>query len=225
MSAFSYCDKVLTKIPSKLTVSMLKTGLIDEENIQSQDRDLMTYPDFMKENVKVTGAEKGTAHHLFMQFANYISCEESCETEADRLLADGFIDAKQREILDTNLLQSFFRTPFYESVKASKNIFREQRFNILVDAKEYAKNTQEGIHQVLVQGVVDLFFENADGTYTVVDFKTDKVTKENAREVLIERHSKQLEYYCKAVESITGKKVKNAFLYSLPHLLEIEVDI
>lgn len=225
MSEFTYRDAVLTKIPSKLTVSMLKTGLIDEEKVQSQDRDLVTVPDFMKEQVKATGAEIGTAHHLFMQFANYSCCEESCEKEADRLLQDGFIDAKQRELLDTNLLQDFFKTPFYEKIKASKNIFREQRFNILVDANEYAKNTQKGTHQVLVQGVVDLFFENDDGTYTVVDFKTDKVKSENARSVLTERHSKQLEYYCKAVEYITGKDVKNAFLYSLPHLLEIEVDI
>ncbi len=225
MSAFTYSDEIMTKIPSKLTVSMLKTGLIDEEKVQSQNRDLKTVPDFMKEDIKVTGAEIGTAHHLFMQFANYESCEKSCKDEADRLLEDGFIDAKQRQILDINLLQNFFKTPFYESIKASKNVYREQRFNILVDANEYATQTQKGTHQVLVQGVVDLFFENADGTYTVVDFKTDKVTEENAREVLTERHSKQLEYYCKAVRLITGKEVKEAYLYSLPLLLEIGVEI
>ena len=208
--------------PSKLTVSRLKKGLIDEEHLVCEPSGADTaeiIPKFISETEVFDAAEKGTAMHMFMQFANYESCSESCEKEADRLLDEGFLDEQQRRYLDVEKLTRFFKSRFYFEISNSKGIYREQRFNLSVDVFDGDLHAD-----VLVQGVIDLFYENDDGTYTVVDFKTDRVFGDDAESVLIERHREQLMYYKRAVEEMTGCEVKNTYIYSFSLMREIEVD-
>lgn len=210
------------KYPSKLTVSRLKKGLIDEEHLVSDtplENGNEITPRFISDTEEFDAAQKGTAMHMFMQFARYDECEKDCEKEADRLFEDGFIDEMQRKHLDIGKLTSFFKSSFYSEIAGSKRIYREQRFNLNVDA--FDKSLQGDI---LVQGVIDLFFENDDGTYTVVDFKTDRVFGDDAESVLIDRHKEQLMYYKRAVEEMTGCEVKHTYIYSFSLMKEIEVD-
>ena len=213
-----------SSVPSKVTVSHLKKGLIDEEKNATQ-KDLqencvkeVSAPKFIGGDDSNVGAERGTAMHMFMQFARYEECERDCGAEADRLLSMGFIDKRQRELLDMEKLERFFASAFYSGIKSSSKIYREQRFNLDLDAFD-----TELSGDVLVQGVIDLFHENDDGTYTVVDFKTDRVFGDDAESVLIERHKDQLMYYKRAVEEMTGCEVKNTYIYSFSLMKEIEV--
>ena len=207
--------------PSKITVSQLKKGLIDEEKaaIDVMDDEEEIIPAFMLKEKAADGAEKGTAMHMFMQFANYENCENSCKAEADRLLSEGFIEQRQRNILDLPKLEEFFASDFYRNVKNSKAIYREQRFNLEVDAFDVSAKGN-----ILVQGVIDLFYENDDGTYTVVDFKTDRVFGDGAEDILIDRHREQLMYYKRAVEEMTGCVVREAVIYSFSLMKEITVE-
>ena len=222
LDGFSYH---YTHVPAKITVSHLKKGLIDEETperasaVTEQEQQEETPPFFISGKVTDEGAKKGTAMHLFLQFANYAVCEkEGCEKEADRLLETGFIDEEQRRLLDVARLDDFFGSSFYERIRNSKNIFREQRFNLEIDS--FGDTT---LCDILVQGVIDLFFENDDGTYTLVDFKTDRVFGEDAESILISRHSRQLMYYKRAVEDITEGRVKHTYIYSFSLMKEIEI--
>ena len=63
---------------------------------------------------------------------------------------------------------------------------------------------------MLVQGIIDVYFEEEDGL-VVLDYKTDQV---KALEELTEKYHAQLEYYAKALEQLTGKKVKEKIIYS-----------
>ena len=56
----------------------------------------------------------------------------------------------------------------------------------------------------------DVEHEEEDGL-VVLDYKTDKVYK---IEELVEKYHAQLDYYGRALEQITGKKVKEKVLYS-----------
>ena len=226
--AFEYAGEVFTKIPSKLTVSQLKKGLIDEDGkaLSEAKRDLKKIPDFCLGEKAPGGTERGTAMHLFMQFADYKRCENGgCAAEADRLFADGFIDGRTRALLDLPTLDGFFATELYGQVKNSKHVYRERRFNLEQDAGDYTDAAQRGIRNVLVQGVIDLYFENGDGTYTVVDFKTDSVGEQDGESVLKQRHSAQLLYYCRAVEEITGCRVSEAQLFSFALLRGVSVEV
>ena len=108
----------------------------------------------------------------------------------------------------------------------SKSIHRELRFNVKLPASDFT--TEDELkrlytdEKILVQGVIDCLYEDADGEYHLIDYKTDRLTpeekadKEKAREKLAAKHSLQLSYYAKAVELIFGKYPKTIEVYSLP---------
>jgi ATP-dependent helicase/nuclease subunit A len=100
-------------------------------------------------------------------------------------------------------------------------VYREKRFTVMDNS---ASLLGKGNETVLVQGVIDLFFENEDGTYTVVDYKTDKAL-EGSEEALATRYKGQLAYYAKAVKGITGKEVSNGIIYSFALGKEIPIEI
>lgn len=219
-----------THSPAKITVSMLKTGLMDDEmsdldeqiEVTAEEKSVVSLenrlqkkiPDYLVSNAVSDGAEKGTAMHMFMQFACYEKCEtkDGCIGEAEFLTQNGFITSKQKELLDFEKLSVFFKSELYSWVKQSRKVYREQRFNL--EVASFGSDEKMSDKDILVQGVIDLFYENSDGTYTVVDFKTDRVFGQDAENILIERHKTQLMYYCRAVEEMTGKHVKHGFLYS-----------
>lgn len=70
---------------------------------------------------------------------------------------------------------------------------------------------------MLVQGIIDVCFEE-DGELVVLDYKTDKIWSEQK---LLEKYQSQLEYYARALEQITGKKVREKIIYSFTMQKEI----
>ena len=69
--------------------------------------------------------------------------------------------------------------------------------------------------RILIQGVIDVYFEEDDGV-VLLDYKTDRIPKGEAGDkILIKRYKTQLDYYQKAIEQISGKKVKDRILYSV----------
>ncbi|KIR01508.1 ATP-dependent nuclease, subunit A [Lachnospiraceae bacterium TWA4] len=77
-----------------------------------------------------------------------------------------------------------------------------------VPAKEVKEEWQSD-EPILIQGVIDLCFEEEDGI-VLMDYKTDHADEE----VLKKRYSSQFKFYKKAIEQMTGKKVKESLLYS-----------
>ena len=71
----------------------------------------------------------------------------------------------------------------------------------------------------LVQGIIDVYFEE-EGELVVLDYKTDRVRYSKE---LIERYRTQLDYYAKALEQVTNKRVKEKIIYSFTLKEEIEV--
>ena len=74
---------------------------------------------------------------------------------------------------------------------------------------------------VLVQGIIDAYFEEED-RYVIVDYKTDKVYSRDGRD-LAEKYGRQLFYYRKALEQATGREVKEMLIYSVTLGREIPV--
>ncbi len=218
----------LSKISAKLSVSQLKKGLLDEEENAKMKVQLKKVPNFMLEKSEADAAEKGTAAHIFMQFADYESLEKSgAAHEADRLLSLGFITERMREIMDLSVLDAFVKSELYAKIKESTRQYRERRFNLRLPASEFTDDTDAKLDDayILVQGVSDLYFENPDGSFTLVDFKTDRVKENDGADILKRRHSAQLTYYKRAIEEITGGTVKEVYIYSFALGREILLDI
>ena len=95
-------------------------------------------------------------------------------------------------------------------------LHREQPFvmRVAVDDIKGLDCPKDTGEKLLIQGVVDVWFEEADGI-VLLDYKTDRVSKNSQGEELVKRYAIQLDYYQKALETITGKKVKERFIYSI----------
>ncbi|MBR4979648.1 MAG: PD-(D/E)XK nuclease family protein, partial [Clostridia bacterium] len=220
----------ITAVPPKVTVSLLKNGLIDYDEaseLTQSERKLITKPGYTEGEKAPTPAEKGTAMHMFMQFADYAECEnEGCKKQAEKLFSDGFITETQKELLDITKLDNFFKSDLYGKIKKARKIYRERRFNLLAKPGEVIDGLPSEIGKdefVLVQGVIDCFIEKEDGSFAVIDFKTDRVSGEGAEETLVERYANQLKFYCKAVKDITKKEVSEAVIFSFDLMKSIEL--
>ena len=85
--------------------------------------------------------------------------------------------------------------------------------------------------QLLVQGVIDLFFMDKDGRLVLCDYKTDHLTPSEladpalAQEKLTERHGTQLSYYAAALHRMCGRRPDRIVIYSLPLGREIDIPV
>ena len=85
--------------------------------------------------------------------------------------------------------------------------------------------------EVLVQGVIDCIIEHTDGTFELIDYKTDRLSREElkdrslAEKKLNEKHSMQLSYYALAVEKMFGKAPSKIRVYSLPLGDTVEISV
>lgn len=76
-----------------------------------------------------------------------------------------------------------------------------------------AVSEEEDGELILVQGIIDAYFEEPDGL-VVLDYKTDKIRR---KEELVERYQEQLRYYAKSVGTNDRKESKRKdyiFLYT-----------
>ena len=67
--------------------------------------------------------------------------------------------------------------------------------------------------KILVQGVIDLYYEKENGNLCLIDYKTDVVKNDELE--LVDKYKVQLELYKEALERGIGKYVEDVYIYSL----------
>ena len=69
----------------------------------------------------------------------------------------------------------------------------------------------------LVQGMIDLWFVEADNQVVLIDFKSDRLPSDprSQDEMMRQRYALQLAYYARAIERATGRKVKEKLIWLL----------
>ncbi len=214
--AFRYEEEALSRLPKKLSVSqLLRAGREEEAGLTPR-----RLSDFSHQGLRRSAAEIGTVTHSVMQFADLKALEADPDAELDRLVEKGFLTREDADLVEKSWLATFLASPLYARMKASPHLVREKRFNVLLPAKELLGS--EG--RVLVQGVIDAWFEEEDGSITVVDFKTDRVKDPDGQTLLIQRHAEQLRLYALAIRQLTDKRIGKKILYSFALGKEIEVE-
>ena len=145
-------------------------------------------------------------------------------TDLKKLEAD-LLDLYQRGFLTEEAYESIFpwdiwkflESPlgkYMQKAEREGKLHRERQFMIGIPASEM-KHVFQSEEMVLIQGVIDAYIEEEDG-FILIDYKTDHVPKEEAdgEKVLKERYQVQLDYYGRALTQLTGKKVKEKWIYS-----------
>ena len=162
---------------------------------------------------RLSGTECGTLYHYVMTF---LSRDESAEEMLVRIAKQGLISAVEKDTINDEKIEHFRASAlaqrFFSALDAGKG-FRERKFIVGFPVKEILVNRFADVPddaRVMVQGIVDMYFEEADGL-VIVDYKTDRVRH---AEELKGRYAPQLMLYAKALEQITHKKVKETWIYS-----------
>ena len=201
----------LSKIEGKSSVSKIKKANM-EENIDDFEIINMKSPKFLKEETtKLTGAQKGTLIHLCMQYLNLKEeyTEQKIKELIESLKFKKKITSMEADSIDIYKILSFTKSNLWQEVRRAKLAEREKPFYISIPTKEiYGNDIKE---EILVQGIIDLYYINENDELILVDYKTDYV-KEGKE--LIEKYSKQLELYKRALEEALNKKVSKIYIYS-----------
>ena len=224
--SFRYPHAARTKIPAKIAVSLLYPDIlddvlatlpVDEERLPP----MKDTPRFLADR-QSDAARRGTATHLFMQFFDFdYAAKNGAEAELRRLLAARFLTPEDAALVNLPEAETFLRSPLFAAMRTSPRIYREQRFNLRLCAADFAADPDLRAalrdEHILVQGVIDCFFYDANGNITLVDYKTDRLhgSRAEMEQTLREKHARQLSYYVKAVGALCGKPPARVLLYSL----------
>ena len=213
---WKYKYKFETTLESKTSVTKIKE-LKNEVEIKEI---MLPKPKFLSNTEKLTNAEKGTLIHLCLQKINLNeqNTKKQIQEVIENLVEKEIISQNEAEQIDINILYNFTKSNLAEQIKKAKKIYKEAPFYINIPAKEiYNTETKENI---LVQGIIDLYYEDENNKITLVDYKTDYIKNEKE---LIEKYKEQLTLYKKALEKSTGKEVKKVYIYSTCLNKEIEL--
>ena len=213
--AFRYSHRAATVTPSKVTATQLKGRAIDQEiaegTLPARRTAAPEKPRFLQEKRGLTGAERGTAMHLAMQFLplDTPAAPEAVTAFAETLTARRLLTPEQAAALDIPALARFLASSLAERIRTAPQVWREYRFALLTDAGIY--DVAAAGEEILLQGVADCVFETTAGL-TVVDFKTDRVTAAEASR-RAEAYRPQLDAYAGALSRILEKPVTERILY------------
>ena len=224
--SFVYPYKYLEDIPVKVSVSDLKKRSWHdeselEENIsvsaeEQEEEQEAPVPAFMAEKQEeYKGAARGTAYHRVMECLDYAEAdtEEQLRAQLKRLLESRKMTEQEAECIRIRDIRRFVESGLGQRMKKAamkKHLYREQPFVIQRSASMLDDGWKN--ETVLVQGIIDAYFMEGD-EIVLVDYKTDRV-KRGQEQKLIDLYHVQLEDYARALERMTGKRVKEKIIYS-----------
>lgn len=205
---YKYLNSI--NIPTKTSVTKIK-------QMKSKTEDKIDYdfgvPDFMKkeEETILTGAQKGTLIHLCMQrLDTKIDYDkEKLKELINNMELSGIINKKEADSININAILRFVNSNIWNRVKTAKKIYKEKPFYYNISAKDIYND--ESNEEILIQGIIDLYFIDKDDKLVLLDYKTDYVLDEKE---LINKYIEQLDLYKKSLESALNKKVDEIYIYS-----------
>lgn len=233
--AYQYAYDNLKDLYTKTTVSELKKVGMQEEmdfsfKLYEEETVVPYLPRFIQTDTSVTGSMRGNAFHKVMELFDFTELTkeviakkqavvELLKEQMESMRAAGRLSEEYYEAVSVSKIASFLQSGaalrMAEAARAGR-LYKEQPFVLGLPANRL-KSTFPENETVLIQGIIDVFFEEEDG-YVVLDYKTDVV---ETAEQLIKRYQVQLSYYAQALEQLSGyresgggKPVKEQIIYS-----------
>ncbi|MBQ8372401.1 MAG: UvrD-helicase domain-containing protein [Clostridia bacterium] len=235
---FVYPRAALCRLPAKLSVSALYPEVLDEADADITDveryrRDKAELrlpgkgirPEFISGKERDGASKRGVATHMFFQFCDFERLAAlGAEAELQRLADEKFLSERDCERVILSEVELFRSSELLARMRGARSILREFRFNVKLPAEMFTSDPElasafEG-EELLVQGVIDCLYEDAHGSYHLVDYKTDRMTERErqsdalAAARLRRDHATQLSYYAEAVKRILGRSPDTVEVYS-----------
>ncbi|HQA07405.1 MAG TPA: helicase-exonuclease AddAB subunit AddA [Syntrophomonadaceae bacterium] len=202
-------------LPSKLFVTQIREEYgPDRKRLTIQIPEIISQPDFIQPAKRLNALQRGTAMHKVMQHLDLSNMDGSLRSIVnlvETLVEREIISPLEAETVDLEAIQIFINSALGQRIKKASHVYREAPFNLLCPANEVLNGENTSYETLLVQGVIDLYFEENDGLI-LVDYKTDRLTHFNLEQRL-EHYRKQLYWYRRALEQIQKKPVREMYLY------------
>lgn len=205
-----------TTLPTKSSVTKIKQEKIKlEEILKGIESEEVEYkksytPKFMQEDKKISNAEKGTLVHLCIQRLDERKDYElkDIQNMILNLVEKEIITQNEADAIDVNLIYQYTKSQLFEELRQAKEVHKEQPFYINIPAKDVVSEAENSKKNILVQGIIDLYYIDKNDNLVLIDFKTDYISNEpNAKEKILEKYKVQLEIYKTALEQALGRKV------------------
>ncbi len=214
--ASTYAHEKDREIIGKLSVSELKKmSRVPEETdareLYQPETVIPLTPAFRGKEETLTGTARGTAYHLFMENLDY-SRKEDLEIQLEELIRCGKMSPEEGKAIRLEDIRVFLKTGSgrrMERAALGGKLYREQPFVFGVPASEIRAGWNPA-ETVLVQGIIDAYFLE-DEELVLLDYKTDRVFRPQE---LVDKYRAQLDYYAKALERLTCRKVRDRIIYS-----------
>ncbi|MBR6472182.1 MAG: PD-(D/E)XK nuclease family protein, partial [Firmicutes bacterium] len=213
--SYEYENEKACRVKSKYSVTELNRNA---EGRAVEEKPALNIPAFAAEAGYEDAAARGTVMHTVMDQLDLGEAYDNIDAGngadyldnfVSKLTDKGVISAEQEHLVSKKRILEFFGTDLgrraAEASKA-KRLRKEAPFNVLSQV--------DGV-EVMVQGVIDCYFEEDDGL-VLLDYKTNYIDKRDpgrSIEKVRDIYRGQLLLYKDALEQITGKNVKEVYLY------------
>ena len=204
----------LEKVPAKVSVSAV---------VHAARPVALERPAFLQKS-GMTGAERGTAIHAFMQSVPFDGPAPDLTAEVRRQTELQLLDPALADKLDLDAVRPFFESAVWRRIRLAKQILREEPFITALPAAEITPAAGQGsaaAAEVLVQGIADLvlvFDEHAE----ILDYKTDR---SRDAQFYVDEYAAQLRLYRRAFAQRLSVPVTKLTIYSFAIGDEIDVPL
>ncbi len=202
-----------------------------EERIIRRHKSIL--PKFYKKAKTEDSAKRGIATHNVLQFMDVERLEkQGASAEIDALIKSKFLSNDDGKKVFVDEIEKFRASELFKNMlrahRDGRNIWREFRFSVLLPAPLFAETKQAKElykdESILLQGIIDCLYEDENGDLHLVDYKTDRIKREENAKEQLSCHATQLTYYAIAVKKIFGKYPDTVSVYSLPLGRTIDIE-
>ena len=240
---FEYKYKGLSDIPTKESVTNIVHKNVEVEAFEAINKEYeddneeknieLPKPKFLvgTEEETITPAKRGTLVHLCMKNLDFNKdySLDDIKSLIDDLEAREIITSKEKEAINPWIIFKFTKSNIWSELKVAKEYHKEEAFYINVPAKDVMDTSLD--ENILVQGIIDLYYITKNDELVLLDYKTDFVAQKEPvpmgqnpkrtgpngasdEEMLINRHKPQLMLYKEALENGLNRKVDRVWIYS-----------
>ena len=201
----------LQKIPAKVSVSAVAHAARPVA---------LERPAFLQRS-GLTGAERGTAIHAFMQSVPFDGPAPDLDAEVRRQIDARLLDPALADKLDLDRVRPFFESAVWRRIRHAKAVLREEPFITALPAAQITPEAGECEAEVLVQGIADLVLVYDDHA-EILDYKTDRSRDAS---FYIEEYAAQLRLYRRAFAQRLAVPVTKLTIYSFTLGQEIDIPL
>ncbi|WP_370795104.1 UvrD-helicase domain-containing protein [Gemmiger sp.] len=211
--SFAWCSPraPLQKIPAKVSVSAVAHAARPVA---------LERPAFLQKT-GMTGAERGTAIHAFMQSVPFDGTAPDLDAEVQRQIDARLLDAGLAGKLDLDRVRPFFESAVWRRIRHARAVLREEPFITALPAAQITPEAGECEAEVLVQGIADLVLVYDDHA-EILDYKTDRSRDAS---FYIKEYAAQLQLYRRAFAQRLAVPVTKLTIYSFTLGEEIDIPL